>query len=93
MHKAQVLIPNPLLLCFQFFLKLGQSAVLQFRCLVKVIALLGVLDIPVNRLNLFPQAAETVHAGLLILPLGLPCRKIIVQFSQFLLQIGQAVLA
>ena len=92
-HKAQILIPNPLLFCLQFLLKLRQPAVLQLRSLIQVILLLCVLNLPVHTLYLLPEGGETVHAGLLILPLGLLGCKFIVKLSQLLLEVRQAVLA
>ena len=74
-------------------MKLRQPAILQFRRLIQVILLLCVLNLPVYALYLFPEGGEAVHTGLLILPLGLPGRKLIVKLSQLLLEVSQTVLA
>ena len=39
-------------------------------CLIQVILLLCVLNLPVYTLYLFPEGRKTVHTGLFILPLG-----------------------
>ena len=89
--KAQILLLDPFLLCLQLLLKLRQPAILQLRRLVQVITLLGILNIPVHCFYLFPEGGKAVHTCLLVLPLGLFCRKLIMEFRQFLLQVGQTV--
>ena len=92
MYQTEILIFHFLFLFRQLFLQFRQLAVLEFRGLVQVVSLLGVLNLPVYRLDLLPESGKAVHAGLLILPLGFLGRKAALELCQFFLQFCQAIL-
>ena len=93
MHQAQILALNFLFLSFQLFLQLRQLAVLQLCGLIQVILLLGSGDVAVYLLNLLTQSRQMRNGILLILPLCLLAGKLVMEFSQVLLQVSQTLLA
>ena len=93
MHQTQILAPDFLFLGSQFLLQLGKLSVLQLCSPVKVVFLLGILNLPVYSLDLFTERGKLIYRSLFILPLCFLRSELIVQLRQLLLQICQTILA
>ena len=93
MHQRKVFILHLFLFHFELLLQAGKLSVAQFRRLFQIVILLSNLNLLVGCLNFFTKLLHLFHSILFIIPLCLFRGKLFPQFSQFLLQIGQAVLA
>ena len=93
MYQRKIPVLHRLFLLLQLLLQLRQTAILQLRCLLQVIVLLGGLDLLVQALDLLTDLLQLLHRVFLIVPACFLRVKRIPQLSQLLLQICQTLLA
>ena len=93
MYQSQLFLLNTFLFCLQHLFQLGQTSVLQFRCLIQIIILLGFLDFLVDLLDLLTDFLYPLHRSLFIVPLCFLAGKFFPQLCQFFLKMYQPFLA